>query len=176
MKQKWEKPFLIKKIALNQSLQLSSIRTIQVCIGGGSDPASLYLPVIEMSLATYLCFILDFLRQMGDCIKRALEFENNSKIVALSRHKRKLPTLPLWDWLGLVGKSIQSKIYFVSTKPMEICTTTTAVSSLWRKTVKEGRNLLCSWPNSQNFIDSQNYLIFSSYEDIWGDKGLQASR
>lgn len=120
---------------MNQSLQLSSIRTIQVCIGGGSDPASLYLPVIEMSLATYLCFILDFLRQIGDCIKRALEFENNSKIVALSRHKRKLPTLPLWDWLGLVGKSIQSKIYFVSTKPMEICTTTTAVSSprLWRK-------------------------------------------
>lgn len=76
------------------------MRTIQVCIGGGSDPASLYLPVIEMSLAAYLSCILDFLRQIGDCIKRALEFRkqfqdccfikaqkkaSNSSIVRLAR-------------------------------------------------------------------------------------------
>lgn len=58
---------------MKQLLQVSSIRAIQICIDGGWDAASLYLPVIEISLATYLSFNLDFLGQTGDCSNRALE-------------------------------------------------------------------------------------------------------
>lgn len=57
-------------------------------MGGGSDSTSLYLSVIEMLLATYLSFILEFLGWIWDCSKRVLE-NNNSKIGALSRLKEK---------------------------------------------------------------------------------------
>lgn len=129
--------FLIEKKP-HWTNHLSSIRTFQVCIGRGSDPASLYLPVIKMSLATCLSFILDFLRQIGDCSKKALELRKQFQDCCFTKAQKEASNSSI-VWLAIVlGKYTKQNTRCLCKTCGNTCYITAMTSHSHTKTAEEG--------------------------------------